>query len=377
MATKKFDPADFEAFPEEACCRKRSNGFAIRHAVEVRHDSFKDKAFVELCRKHGVAIVFGADSEFPLIGDVTADFIYARIMGTEAKEKLGYPPAILKKWAERARDWEKGASPKPAMLVAPPAPSKKRDVFLFVISGAKERTPAAARSSSPRFSRNRAMRRGAWTNLASGPNIARGTWGVRHATDRDAGFALCAARGGVAEGSRPAVRSRPGLGVSPFRQVFRHQPGGQGAQLYHRQRGGADGFGSDPGAYRPCRAAQPDAADRAAHEIALRQVGLALATCEKTVSIIYERNQRPAEKQHQPWLDRVRGQLLHAYGALEKEASPDWFTGEELMQPQITCAVAWRYPAQCARTGSRVRFSATVRAVGAGGKACPFQGGFS
>jgi glutathione S-transferase len=84
-------------------------------------------------------------------------------------------------------------------------------------------------------------------------------------------------------------------------------------------------------------------ADRAAHETALRQIGLALAACEKTVSIIYERNQRPEEKQHQPWLDRVLGQLLTAYGALEREASPDWFTGEELMQPQITCAVAWRF----------------------------------
>jgi hypothetical protein len=75
----------------------------------------------------------------------------------------------------------------------------------------------------------------------------------------------------------------------------------------------------------------------------LRQIGLALAACEKSVSIIYERNQRPAEKQHQPWLDRVRGQLLSAYGALEGEASPDWFTGEDLMQPQITAAVAWRF----------------------------------
>ena len=89
--------------------------------------------------------------------------------------------------------------------------------------------------------------------------------------------------------------------------------------------------------------AAPMPADRAAHEIALRQIGLALAACEKTVSILYERNQRPAEKQHQPWLDRVRGQLLHAYGALEKEASPDWFTGEALLQAQITCAVAWRF----------------------------------
>jgi len=83
--------------------------------------------------------------------------------------------------------------------------------------------------------------------------------------------------------------------------------------------------------------------DRAAHEIALRQLGLALAACDKTVSIIYERNQRPAEKQHQPWLDRVQGQILAAYGALEREVSPDWFGGENLMQPQITLAVAWRF----------------------------------
>ena len=84
-------------------------------------------------------------------------------------------------------------------------------------------------------------------------------------------------------------------------------------------------------------------ADRAEQETALRQIGLALAACEKTVSIIYERNQRPAEKQHQPWLDRVTGQLLTAYRLLEREVSPDWFTGEDLMQPQITTAVAWRF----------------------------------
>ena len=144
MATKKFDPADFEAFLK--LLPKNVNGLAIRHAVEVRHDSFKDKAFVDLCRKHHTAIVFGADSEFPLIGDVTADFIYARIMGTQAKEKLGYPAAMLKTWAERARDWESGASPKASMLLAPAAPKKKRDVFLFVISGAKEKNPAAAQA---------------------------------------------------------------------------------------------------------------------------------------------------------------------------------------------------------------------------------------
>lgn len=84
-------------------------------------------------------------------------------------------------------------------------------------------------------------------------------------------------------------------------------------------------------------------ADRAAHEIALRQLGLALAACDKTVSILYERNQRPAEKHYQPWLDRVLGQLLQALRGLEGEVLPDWFTGEELMQPQITTAVAWYF----------------------------------
>jgi uncharacterized protein YecE (DUF72 family) len=142
MATKKFDPADFEAFLE--LLPGKVDGRAIRHAVEVRHDSFKHKKFVALCRKHKVAIVFAADSEFPLIGDVTTDFVYARLMGTQAKQKTGYPAKTLKTWAQRARAWEKGASPKASMLLAPAAPKKKRDVFLFVISGAKEKNPAAA-----------------------------------------------------------------------------------------------------------------------------------------------------------------------------------------------------------------------------------------
>ena len=144
MATKKFDMGDFEAFLE--LLPKKVDGLTIRHVVEVRHDSFKDEAFIALCRKHGVGIVFAADSEFPLIADVITDFVYARIMGTQAKEKLGYPAAQLKTWAERARDWEKGEAPKASMLLAPPAPKKKRDVFVFVISGAKERNPAAAQA---------------------------------------------------------------------------------------------------------------------------------------------------------------------------------------------------------------------------------------
>ena len=90
---------------------------------KVQH-SFKDKAFIDLCRKEDVGIVFAADSEFPLIADITTDFVYARIMGTAAKEKAGYPAAQLKTWAERARDWEKAIRPKPPCWWRRPRPKR-------------------------------------------------------------------------------------------------------------------------------------------------------------------------------------------------------------------------------------------------------------
>jgi uncharacterized protein YecE (DUF72 family) len=101
---------------------------------------------VALCRKHRVAIITGADSDFPMIADVTAAFVYARLMGTSEKEKLGYSKAAIEKWAARAKDWSKGGAPKDLPLVAKQAAKEPRDVFLFVISGAKARNPAAAQA---------------------------------------------------------------------------------------------------------------------------------------------------------------------------------------------------------------------------------------
>lgn len=144
MATKKFDAADFGAFLK--LLPGKVGGRVIRHGVEVRHDSFKDKAFVQMCRDHGVAIITGADSDFPAIADVTAEFVYVRAMGTQDKEKLGYSKPAIRKWAERTREWEQGGAPKGMKLLAPSAPKRKRDVFLFVISGAKEKNPAAAQA---------------------------------------------------------------------------------------------------------------------------------------------------------------------------------------------------------------------------------------
>jgi len=86
--TKQFDADDFEAFLD--LLPHKVDGREIRHALEVRHESFRDEAFVALARKHGVAIVMAGDSKYPQIADVTAKFVYARVMGTTEQFAQGY-----------------------------------------------------------------------------------------------------------------------------------------------------------------------------------------------------------------------------------------------------------------------------------------------
>jgi uncharacterized protein YecE (DUF72 family) len=142
MATKKFDAEDFAKFL--TLLPKERDGRKIRHAVEVRHASFATPEFVALAREHGVAIIVAGDSEFPQIADVTADFVYARIMGTQEKPKTGYASKALDLWAERAQTWAAGEMPKDLEGVAPAAPKVPRDVFFYVISGFKANNPRAA-----------------------------------------------------------------------------------------------------------------------------------------------------------------------------------------------------------------------------------------
>jgi len=143
--TKKFDPADFEAFLK--LLPKSVDGHKMRHAVEVRHDSFKTPDFIDLARAHDVAVIIAADSDYPQIADVTAPFVYLRIMGTTEKEKLGYANKALDGWAKRLQLWAKGSAPDDLETVAkPPKKADSREVFLYVISGFKERNPAAAMS---------------------------------------------------------------------------------------------------------------------------------------------------------------------------------------------------------------------------------------
>ena len=142
MATKKLDLDDVAGFL--ALLPKRVEGRPIRHAIEVRHASFRTPEFVAVAREHGVAIVVAGDSDYPLIPDATAPFVYARIMGTGDAEPAGYAPGALDAWAARASAWAEGRTPGDLESVAPPTNGTPRDVFLYVISGAKQRNPAAA-----------------------------------------------------------------------------------------------------------------------------------------------------------------------------------------------------------------------------------------
>lgn len=143
LPTHPFEPADFAAFL--ALLPKEIQGRALRHALEVRHESFRCPQFVELAREHQVAIVVAGDSDYPQIADPTAPFVYARIMGTQAKAKLGYSEPALKTWAERALAWSTGERATGLdCVVAGKADGKLRDVYLYVISGHKVSNPAAA-----------------------------------------------------------------------------------------------------------------------------------------------------------------------------------------------------------------------------------------
>jgi uncharacterized protein YecE (DUF72 family) len=149
--TKRFDPDDFAAFLK--LLPKSVGGLAIRHAVEVRNASFRTPEFIALARAHSVAVVISGDSEYPLIADVTAPFVYARIMGTAESEPAGYSSSALDLWAKRAKTWAAGGSPPDLEIAAPPQPDEGgREVFLYVISGAKERNPAAAMALIERVS---------------------------------------------------------------------------------------------------------------------------------------------------------------------------------------------------------------------------------
>jgi uncharacterized protein YecE (DUF72 family) len=141
---KKFDETDFRAFL--ALLPGTHEGRRLRHVIEVRHDSFRDPAFIALLREFNAAVVCAEHETYPGIPDVTADFVYLRLQKGKDTVKTGYPPKELDAWAERLKTFAKGGVPKDLAQVAPKAKPKAmpRDVFAYVIHEGKVRAPAAA-----------------------------------------------------------------------------------------------------------------------------------------------------------------------------------------------------------------------------------------
>ena len=142
MGTKRFDPDDFGGFLD--LLPRAVAGVPLQHALEVRHESFRDPAFVEMARNAGAAIVFADSDDHPCLADLSGDFAYARLQRCRAEERSGYLAADLDRWAGVARAWAAGESPAGFPYVAEPAPVRPRDTYVFMIAGAKERAPAAA-----------------------------------------------------------------------------------------------------------------------------------------------------------------------------------------------------------------------------------------
>jgi uncharacterized protein YecE (DUF72 family) len=149
---RRFDADDLAAFLDRL--PRTLDGQPLRHALEVRHASFRCTEYVTLARTHGVATVFTDSPEHPSLADLTGPFAYARLMRSQADEPHGYPAGALDAWAERATQWRAGGDPPELPHVEAPRPNQAaRDVFVYFISAAKARNPAAAMALQARVAR--------------------------------------------------------------------------------------------------------------------------------------------------------------------------------------------------------------------------------
>ncbi|WFU06031.1 DUF72 domain-containing protein (plasmid) [Rhizobium sp. CB3171] len=173
-ARQRFDPDLFSAFmrmlPKETAAAarlatrhdERLNGRdwlkadgerPIRHAFEIRHESFVDADFIDLLREHEIGLVCADTVEWPLLMDVTADFVYCRLHGSEELYVSGYDDRALDIWAQRIDDWAHGREPTNANRVLKPLkPARNgRDVYVYFDNDVKVRAPADAQALAARL----------------------------------------------------------------------------------------------------------------------------------------------------------------------------------------------------------------------------------
>jgi uncharacterized protein YecE (DUF72 family) len=132
----------------------------LRHAVEVRHRTFEDARFVELLRDHGVALVVADTAgKWPVMEDLTADFVYVRLHGAEELYVSGYGPKALDAWAAKVTAWRDGGQPPGARTFGgPPQALPGRDVFVYFDNDVKVRAPVDAIALAGRVGAGRALR---------------------------------------------------------------------------------------------------------------------------------------------------------------------------------------------------------------------------
>ncbi len=126
----------------------------FRHALEVRHESFMQREFIDLLRRHGVALVVADTAgKWPLMEDVTADFLYVRLHGDRELYASGYSAAALDGWAERVRAWLEGGQIDGARTASPKAPKRRRgrDVYVYFDNDAKVHAPFDAMALAERL----------------------------------------------------------------------------------------------------------------------------------------------------------------------------------------------------------------------------------
>ena len=141
---RTIDADDFAAFLD--LLPKKAGNRKLRHVLDVRDPGFVDARYLALARRHGVATVFTDSPDYPSFADITADFVYARLMRSQAGVTSGYASDDLEHWAQRARQWATGDEPDdlPRIESRTGSTGTARDVFIYFISAAKERNPAAA-----------------------------------------------------------------------------------------------------------------------------------------------------------------------------------------------------------------------------------------
>ena len=132
-----------DAWMKERAFTEQVKKMAVRHAMEIRHKSFATPEFVELLRKYQVAMVCADTVEWPRLMDVTSDFVYCRLHGSEVLYASGYSDDALDEWAARIAEWARGGelSTDEKAASAPAVTREKRDVYVYFDNDTKVRAP--------------------------------------------------------------------------------------------------------------------------------------------------------------------------------------------------------------------------------------------